>query len=76
MCWSHMGSGRTKQGNLYPVSLVHLNISYFVIGRGKNIPVCEKIEMPASWSSKVLNYLIMHISFSISPCILFHCLCL
>ena len=28
---------------------------YFVIGQGKNIPACEKIEMPGSWSSKVLR---------------------
>ena len=48
---------------------------YIVIGQGKNIPVCEKIEMPGSWSCKVLNYLIMHISFSRSPCTMIHCLC-
>ena len=70
-----MGSGRTKQGNIYPVSLVHLNI-ILSLGKEKNIPVCEKIEMPGSWSSKVLNYLIMHISLSISPCTMIHCLSL
>ena len=70
-----MGSGRSKQGNLHPVSLVHLNI-ILSLGKEKNIPVIEKIEMPGSWFSKVLNYLIMPISFSISPCTMIHCLCL
>ena len=42
-----MGSGSSKQGNLYPVSLVHLNI-ILSLGKEKNIPVIEKIEMPGS----------------------------